>query len=50
MKGPEDDLGLDGKVAILSGGGAAGDGIGNGPRRRSCWPAPVPRSLCPTST
>ena len=30
MKGPEDDLGLDGKVVILSGGGAAGDGIGNG--------------------
>jgi NAD(P)-dependent dehydrogenase (short-subunit alcohol dehydrogenase family) len=30
MKGPEDDAGLTGKVAILSGGGAAGDGIGNG--------------------
>jgi NAD(P)-dependent dehydrogenase (short-subunit alcohol dehydrogenase family) len=30
MKGPEDDAGLDGKVALLSGGGAAGDGIGNG--------------------
>src|ERR1700752_1567146 len=30
MKGPEDDPGLDGKVAIISGGGAAGDGIGNG--------------------
>ncbi len=30
MKGPEDDLGLSGKVAIVSGGGAAGDGIGNG--------------------
>jgi NAD(P)-dependent dehydrogenase (short-subunit alcohol dehydrogenase family) len=30
MKGPEDDLGLAGKVAIVSGGGAAGDGIGNG--------------------
>ena len=30
MKGPEDDLGLTGKVAIVSGGGAAGDGIGNG--------------------
>ena len=30
MKGPEDDAGLAGKVAILSGGGAAGDGIGNG--------------------
>src|SRR5450755_4524969 len=30
MKGPEDDSGLTGKVAILSGGGAAGDGIGNG--------------------
>jgi NAD(P)-dependent dehydrogenase (short-subunit alcohol dehydrogenase family) len=30
MKGPEDDEGLAGKVAILSGGGAAGDGIGNG--------------------
>ena len=30
MKGPEDDLGLDGKVAIVSGGGAVGDGIGNG--------------------
>ena len=27
---PEDDSGLAGKVAILSGGGAAGDGIGNG--------------------
>jgi NAD(P)-dependent dehydrogenase (short-subunit alcohol dehydrogenase family) len=30
MRGPEDDEGLAGKVAILSGGGAAGDGIGNG--------------------
>jgi NAD(P)-dependent dehydrogenase (short-subunit alcohol dehydrogenase family) len=30
MKGPEDDSGLAGKVAIISGGGAAGDGIGNG--------------------
>jgi NAD(P)-dependent dehydrogenase (short-subunit alcohol dehydrogenase family) len=30
MKGPEDDPGLAGKVAIVSGGGAAGDGIGNG--------------------
>ena len=30
MKDREDDAGLTGKVAILSGGGAAGDGIGNG--------------------
>ncbi len=30
MTGPEDDAGLAGKVAIVSGGGAAGDGIGNG--------------------
>jgi NAD(P)-dependent dehydrogenase (short-subunit alcohol dehydrogenase family) len=30
MRGPEDDAGLTGKVAILSGGGASGDGIGNG--------------------
>src|ERR1700737_317464 len=30
MKGPEDDAGLTGRVAIVSGGGAAGDGIGNG--------------------
>jgi NAD(P)-dependent dehydrogenase (short-subunit alcohol dehydrogenase family) len=30
MKGPEDDPGLSGKVALISGGGAAGDGIGNG--------------------
>lgn len=30
MKGPEDDAGLAGKAAIVSGGGAAGDGIGNG--------------------
>ncbi len=30
MRGPEDDQGLSGKVAIISGGGAAGDGIGNG--------------------
>lgn len=30
MKGLEDDAGLAGKVAIVSGGGAAGDGIGNG--------------------
>ena len=30
MKGPEDDAGLTGKVAILSGGGAVGEGIGNG--------------------
>jgi NAD(P)-dependent dehydrogenase (short-subunit alcohol dehydrogenase family) len=30
VKGPEDDAGLAGKVAIISGGGAAGDGIGNG--------------------
>jgi NAD(P)-dependent dehydrogenase (short-subunit alcohol dehydrogenase family) len=30
MRGPEDDAGLAGKVALISGGGAAGDGIGNG--------------------
>jgi NAD(P)-dependent dehydrogenase (short-subunit alcohol dehydrogenase family) len=30
MKTPEDDAGLAGKVAIVSGGGAAADGIGNG--------------------
>jgi NAD(P)-dependent dehydrogenase (short-subunit alcohol dehydrogenase family) len=30
MKGPEEDAGLAGKVALLSGGGAVGDGIGNG--------------------
>src|SRR5258708_37675277 len=30
MKGPEGDAGLTGKVAIVSGGGAVGDGIGNG--------------------
>ena len=30
MKGPEDDAGLSGKVAIISGGGAVADGIGNG--------------------
>jgi NAD(P)-dependent dehydrogenase (short-subunit alcohol dehydrogenase family) len=30
MKRSEDDAGLAGKVAIISGGGAAGDGIGNG--------------------
>lgn len=30
MTGPEDDAGLAGKVAIISGGGAAGEGIGNG--------------------
>jgi NAD(P)-dependent dehydrogenase (short-subunit alcohol dehydrogenase family) len=30
MKGPEDDAGLAGKVAIVSGGGAKDDGIGNG--------------------
>src|ERR1700724_1108487 len=30
MKGPEDDEGLGGKVALISGGGAAGEGIGNG--------------------
>ena len=31
---PEDDLGLAGRVAIVTGGGAAGDGIGNG--RAAC--------------
>jgi NAD(P)-dependent dehydrogenase (short-subunit alcohol dehydrogenase family) len=30
MKGPEDDFGLTDRVAVVSGGGAAGDGIGNG--------------------
>jgi NAD(P)-dependent dehydrogenase (short-subunit alcohol dehydrogenase family) len=30
MQGPEDDAGLAGKVALISGGGAADDGIGNG--------------------
>jgi NAD(P)-dependent dehydrogenase (short-subunit alcohol dehydrogenase family) len=30
MKGSEDDAGFAGKVALISGGGAAGDGIGNG--------------------
>ena len=31
---PDDDLGLEGRVAIVTGGGAAGDGIGNG--RAAC--------------
>jgi NAD(P)-dependent dehydrogenase (short-subunit alcohol dehydrogenase family) len=30
MQGVEQDAGLSGKVALISGGGAAGDGIGNG--------------------
>jgi NAD(P)-dependent dehydrogenase (short-subunit alcohol dehydrogenase family) len=30
MKGPEEDAGLADKVALISGGGAAGEGIGNG--------------------
>jgi NAD(P)-dependent dehydrogenase (short-subunit alcohol dehydrogenase family) len=30
MRGPEEDAGLSGKVALISGGGAADDGIGNG--------------------
>jgi NAD(P)-dependent dehydrogenase (short-subunit alcohol dehydrogenase family) len=30
VQGPEDDAGLSGKVALISGGGAADDGIGNG--------------------
>jgi len=30
MQGAEEDAGLAGKVALVSGGGAAGDGIGNG--------------------
>jgi NAD(P)-dependent dehydrogenase (short-subunit alcohol dehydrogenase family) len=30
MQGAEEDAGLSGKVALISGGGAAGDGIGNG--------------------
>jgi NAD(P)-dependent dehydrogenase (short-subunit alcohol dehydrogenase family) len=30
MQGAEQDAGLSGKVALISGGGAAGDGIGNG--------------------
>src|SRR6185503_14025210 len=30
MQRSEDDAGLAGKVALISGGGAAGDGIGNG--------------------
>jgi NAD(P)-dependent dehydrogenase (short-subunit alcohol dehydrogenase family) len=30
MRGPEEDAGLSGKVALISGGGAANDGIGNG--------------------
>src|SRR6202000_3108464 len=30
VMGSEDDSGLAGKVALVSGGGAAGDGIGNG--------------------
>jgi NAD(P)-dependent dehydrogenase (short-subunit alcohol dehydrogenase family) len=30
MTGPEEDAGLAGKVALVSGGGAVGDGIGNG--------------------
>src|SRR5438445_1600938 len=30
MQGVEDDAGLSGKIALISGGGAADDGIGNG--------------------
>ena len=50
MKGPEDDAGLAGKVAIVSGGGAAGDGSATVVRRRSCWRAPAQRWWSPTST
>src|SRR5260370_439 len=39
MKGPEDDSGLTDRVAIVSGGGAAGDGIGNS-RAAAILPAP----------
>ena len=40
MKGPEDDAGLAGTVAIISGGGAAGDGIAGGraPAQKCWWP------------
>jgi hypothetical protein len=30
MQDPEDDAGLAGKVALINGGGATGDGIGSG--------------------
>ena len=36
-----DDWGLAEKVAIVTGGGAAGDGIGNGRPPPSCSPGPV---------
>ncbi len=46
----EDDFGLDGKVAIVTGGGAIDDGIGNGrAARRCCWPGRAPRSWSPIS-
>jgi hypothetical protein len=38
---PNEEWGLVGKVAIVTGGGAAGDGIGNGPLA-FCWRAPAP--------
>ena len=49
---PEDDIGLAGKVAIIAGGGAAGDGIGNGRAAamllaragRACWWSTVTRA------
>lgn len=56
MQGPEDDAGLTGKVALISGGGAAGDGIGNGRAAAillaragaRCW-SPIATSSSPSA-
>ncbi len=45
-----DSWGLAGKVAVVTGGGAAGDGIGNGGPPRSSSPGPAPVSSWSTVT
>ena len=41
---PNEEWGLVGKVAIVTGGGAADDSIGAAERQLSCWRAQVPKS------
>ncbi|WP_271577752.1 hypothetical protein [Bradyrhizobium sp. CCBAU 11361] len=49
MQGPEDDAGLAGKMALISGGGAAATASATAALQQFCWPAQVQKCWWPTA-
>ncbi|MEY9825152.1 hypothetical protein ABIF75_008798 [Bradyrhizobium japonicum] len=51
MQGPEDDAGLAGKVALISGGGAPlATASATAALQQFCWPAPAQKCWWPIAT